>query len=178
MERSQSATNSQTSHLGLSTCRTTRLAPPSQFSPNLEQPWTTLNNLNNQMLSERSASCEEARRAGIQGEAAQSRTLHLVSSWRNFLQQHTKSFAFTILLRKPTKIFIGNVPVNCTSEDLRSVFETTGLDIHECDKVILWSLKIQSLSSRFCLYVIQYSGGRKRLWLCTRFLKPRPQGDL
>ena len=50
---------------------------------------------------------------------------------------NTKSFAFTILLRKPTKIFIGNVPVNCTSEDLRSVFETTGLDIHECDKVIL-----------------------------------------
>ena len=46
---------------------------------------------NNQMLSERSASCEEARRAGVQGEAAQSRTLHRVSPWRNLLrQQHTK----------------------------------------------------------------------------------------
>ena len=40
-----------------------------------------------------------------------------------------------ILLRKPTKVFIGNVPHSATSEDLRAIFEHTGLDIHECDKV-------------------------------------------
>ena len=44
----------------------------------------------------------------------------------------------TILFsRKPTKVFIGNVPHSATSEDLRAIFEGTGLDIHECDKVWL-----------------------------------------
>jgi len=36
---------------------------------------------------------------------------------------------------KPTKIFIGNVPHDCKSEELREIFESSGLEIHECDKV-------------------------------------------
>jgi len=36
---------------------------------------------------------------------------------------------------KPIKIFIGNVPHEATSKDLRTVFEESGLDIHKCDKV-------------------------------------------
>lgn len=36
---------------------------------------------------------------------------------------------------KPTKVFIGNVPHEASSEELREVFEQTGLDVHECDKV-------------------------------------------
>ena len=36
---------------------------------------------------------------------------------------------------KPIKIFIGNVPHEATSKDLRKVFEDSGLEIHKCDKV-------------------------------------------
>jgi len=36
---------------------------------------------------------------------------------------------------KPIKIFIGNVPHEATSKDLRTVFEDSGLEIHKCDKV-------------------------------------------
>jgi len=36
---------------------------------------------------------------------------------------------------KPTKIFIGNVPHDCKSEDIRELFEKEGLEVHECDKV-------------------------------------------
>ena len=40
-----------------------------------------------------------------------------------------------INVRKPIKIFIGNVPHEATSKDLRTVFEDSGLEIHKCDKV-------------------------------------------
>ena len=41
----------------------------------------------------------------------------------------------THIIRKPIKIFIGNVPHEATSKDLRAVFEDSGLEIHKCDKV-------------------------------------------
>ena len=91
-----------------------------------------------------------------------------------------------IITRKPIKIFIGNVPHEATSKDLRTVFEESGLDIHKCDKVghgveneHVDAETFRMFRGCYCktTFHCSYSGGGKRHWLCSCLLQQGLQGD-
>ena len=102
----------------------------------------------------------------VQGKVAESGALqHVGDCWPWYC-------AIFSLIRKPVKIFIGNVAPEATSSDLRKVFEGTGLEIQKCDKVVL-ALPLPYPKLRMpkliCLHISK--GGRKRHRLCSCVLQ-------